>query len=176
MAYFLLNRLPKEKRIRMIGEFYDMIASLKNREEVREFFKDLLTPNELGNLMSRIEIALLLNLGFTYDEIYKFLGVGKDKILNVKKKIERGKGYKIVIQRLIEKRKKRKIKEIKSQLRFARKIKPFNIEHLKKKYPLYFLISNLVDELADHLEAISKLESFKEETKNFYKKENSKII
>lgn len=171
MSYFKLNRLPKEKRIRMIGEFYDAINSLKNREEVREFFKDLLTPNELGNLMSRIEIALLLSLGFTYDEIYKFLSVGKDKILNVARKLERGKGYKIVIQRLIEKRKKRKIKEIKSQLKLSRKSKPFNIEYLKKKYPLYFLISNLVDELADHLEAVSKLKSSKEEIREFYQKE-----
>ncbi len=175
MSYFKLNRLPKEKRIRMIGEFYDVIASLKNREEVREFFKDLLTPNELGNLMSRIETALLLNLGFSYDEISKFLKIGKDKILNVAKKLERGKGYKIVIQRLIEKRKKRKIKEIKSQLKFARQARTFNIEYLKKKYPLYFLISNLVDELSDHLEAVSRIKEPKEEAKNFYKKENQSI-
>ena len=99
MSYFKLNRLPKEKRIRMIGELYDVFASLKNRQEVKEFLKDLLTPNELGNLMSRIEVALLLNLGFSYDEISKFLGVGKDKILAVNKKLERGKGYKIVISR-----------------------------------------------------------------------------
>jgi len=170
MSYFKLNRLPKEKRIRMIGEFYDCIASLKNRQEVREFLKDLLTPNELGNLMSRIEVALLLSLGFSHDEISKFLGVGKDKTLTVSKKLERGRGYKIVIQRLIERRRKRKIKEIKSQLRLARRAKPFNIEHLKKKYPLYFLISNLVDELADHLTAVSKLKSTKEEAKEFYKK------
>jgi len=172
MSYFKLNRLPKEKRIRMIGEFYDVVASLKNRKEVKEFFKDLLTPNELGNLMSRIEIALLLSLGFSYDEIYKFLGVGKDKILSVNRKLERGKGYKIAIQRLLEKRRKRKIEEIKKQLRLARRTKPYNIEHLKKKYPLYFLISNLVDELADHLEAISKLKTPKEEAKEFYQKES----
>jgi len=175
MSYFKLNRLPKEKRIRMLGEFYDVIASLKNREEVREFFKDLLTPNELGNLMSRIEVALLLSLGFSYDEIYKLLGVGKDKILNVSKKLERGKGYKIAIQRLLEKRKKRKIEEIKKQLKLARKMKPYNIEHLKKKYPLYFLVSNLVDELADHLEAISKLKSPKEEMREFYQRESRTI-
>lgn len=170
MSYFKLNKLPKEKRVRMIGEFYDVIASLKNREEVKEFFKDLLTPNELGNLMSRIETALLLSLGFSYDDICKFLGIGKDKILNVSKKLERGKGFKIVIQRLIEKRKKKKIKEIKNMLRLARRSKPFNIEHLKKKYPLYFLIPNLIDELSDHLEAISRLKSPKEEAKEFYQK------
>jgi TrpR-related protein YerC/YecD len=175
MSYFKLNRLPKEKRIRMLGEFYDVIASLKNREEVREFFKDLFTPNELGNLMSRIEVALLLSLGFSYDEIYKLLGVGKDKILNVNKKLERGKGYKIAIERLLEKRRKRKIEEIKKQLKLARKMKPYNIEHLKKKYPLYFLVSNLVDELADHLEAISKLKSPKEEMREFYQKESRTI-
>jgi len=159
----------------MIGELYDTIASLKNREEVREFFKDLLTPNELGNLMSRIEVALLLSLGFSYDEISKFLKIGKDKILRVNSKLEKGKGFKIVIQRLIEKRKKRKIAEIKSQLRLARKTKPFNIEYLKKKYPLYFLIPNLIDELSDHLDAISKLKHPKEEAKEFYKKEDRTI-
>jgi len=54
-------------------------------------------------------------------------------------------------------------------------MKPYNIEHLKKKYPLYFLVSNLVDELADHLEAISKLKSPKEEMREFYQKESRTI-
>jgi hypothetical protein len=37
------------------------------------------------------------------------------------------------------------------------------------------LVSNLVDELADHLEAISKLKSPKEEMREFYQKESKTI-
>jgi len=136
MSYFKLNRLPKEKRIRMLGEFYDVIASLKNRKEVREFFKDLLTPNELGNLMSRIEVALLLSLGFSYDEIYKLLGVGKDKILNVSKKLERGKGYKIVIQRLLEKKKEKEDRRNKKAAKTGEKNKTLQHRAFKEKVPL----------------------------------------
>lgn len=173
MSYFTLDKFPKGERIRVIGEFYDVIDSLKNRQEVREFLKDLLTPNEIGNLMRRVEVALLLILGFSYDEISQMLRVSKDKVLNVHKKLVRGgKGYEIVIQRLLEKRKKRKIREIKYQKKLARKIKS-EFEGIKKKYPLHFLLVNLIDEFSDHLYALSKLKSPKEEAKSFYK--NRKI-
>jgi TrpR-related protein YerC/YecD len=79
MGRFHLNKLPKEKRIQMIVEFYDVIASLKNREEIRLFFKDLLTPDEIATLMRRIEVATLLIAGYTYDQISNILGVGREK-------------------------------------------------------------------------------------------------
>ena len=71
MPVFHLNSLPKEKRIQMIGEFYDMVDSLKDRNEVRLFFKSLLTADEIATLMRRIEIAVLLSAGFKYDKIIK---------------------------------------------------------------------------------------------------------
>ena len=73
MGTFHLNDLPKKKRIQMIGEFYDMIGSLKNRAEVRLFLKDLLMPDEIATLMRRIEVAVLLNAGFTYAQIRRSL-------------------------------------------------------------------------------------------------------
>ena len=74
MPVFHLNSLPKEKRIQMIGEFYDTIDSLKNRGEVRSFFKSLLTPEEIASFMRRIEVAVLLSAGYNYDKIIKMLG------------------------------------------------------------------------------------------------------
>ena len=44
----------------MIGEFYDTIARLKDRNEVRLFFKSLLSADEIATLMRRVEIAVLL--------------------------------------------------------------------------------------------------------------------
>ena len=66
MPVFHLNDLPKEKRIQMIGEFYDTIDSLKDRVEVRSFFKSLLTPEEIATLMRRIEIAVLLSAKYKF--------------------------------------------------------------------------------------------------------------
>jgi len=67
MPVFHLHSLPKSKRIQTIGEFYDVINSLKNRTEVRAFFKVLLTADEIASLMRRIEIAVFLSAKFRYE-------------------------------------------------------------------------------------------------------------
>src|SRR3990167_7505373 len=115
MPVFHLNSLPKQKRIQMIGEFYDTIDSLRDRNEVRLFLKSLLSPEEIAMLMRRVEIALLLSAKYKYDDITEMLGVGNDKISNVQRALQQDdNGYKIIIKRLIENRKKR-LKKIKSE-------------------------------------------------------------
>ena len=147
MGRFHLNNLPKEKRIQMIGEFYDVIASLNNREEVRLFFKDLLTPDEISTLMRRIEVAALLMAGFTYEKIAQILGVGRGKVTNVQKSLTRsGDGYKIIIKRLLEGRKKR----LKTQRKWV-KTANSSFGRLKQKYPLHFLLFNLIDEISESI-------------------------
>lgn len=131
----------------MIGEFYDTITSLKDRTEVRLFFKSLLTADEIATLMRRIEIAVLLSAKFTYDEIIEMLGVGKSKIASVHKNLlQDDSGYKIIVKRLIEERKKR-LKKIKKENK-----EPSSFDTLKKKYPGYFLLNNLLDAAIENLE------------------------
>lgn len=121
MPVFHLNSLPKQKRIQMIGEFYDVIDSLKDRDEVRLFFKSLLGPEEIATLMRRIEIAVLLSADFKYTDIAKILGVGNNKISNVQRALQQDdNGYKIIIKRLIENR-KRRLKRIEQGEREAAK-------------------------------------------------------
>lgn len=154
MARFKLQKLPKEKRIQMIREFYDVIDSLKNREEVRSFFRDLLTPDEIATLMRRVEVATLLISGFTYDQIEDLLGVGRGKITNVQKTLMRhGEGYKIVIKRLLELR-KRRLKKAKKR----EKVAISSFEQLKRRYPLHFLLFHLIDALGDFLEEDKSLD------------------
>jgi len=148
MTTFHLNELPKDKRVQMIGEFYDTISSLKDRNEVRLFFKSLLTADEIATLMRRIEIAVLLSAELTYDEIAKTLGAGRSKINNVHKNLlQDDSGYKIVVKRLIEDRKKR-LKKTKKENKGN--LSPF--ETVKKKYPGYFLLQNLLDVAIEKLE------------------------
>ena len=148
MSVFDLNSLPKEKRIQMIGEFYDVINSLKDRQEVRFFFKDLLTPNEIATLMRRLEIAVLLNVGFSYSEISELLGVGRNKIANVQKVLlQEGNGYKLAIDRLLKNRRKR-LKIIKER----EEATPNSFKKLKKVYAGHFALSNLIEEFGESLD------------------------
>jgi len=152
MSTFHLNDLPKEKRIQMIGEFYDTIDSLKDRNEVRLFFKSLLTADEIANLMRRIEIAVLLSANFKYEEITEILGAGNDKISNVQKcLLQDDSGYKIIIKRLIENRKQR-LKRIKKENKGI--LSPFAI--VKKKYARHFLLPNLLDAAIEKIEENDK--------------------
>jgi TrpR-related protein YerC/YecD len=148
MAKFSLNKLPEKQRIEMIAEFYDTIHSLKGRDEVRLFFRDLLMPDEIAMLMRRVEIAVLLQAGFTYEQISELLGVGKGKITNVQKSFGRhGEGYKVVIQRILERRKS-KIQKAKKRA----KVRQSDFERMKQRYSGSFLLLNLIDELGERLD------------------------
>lgn len=145
MARFPLSKLPKDQRIQLIGEFYDVIHSLKSRQEVREFFRDLLNPDEITMLMRRVEIAALLTADFTYENIQKLTGAGKATVTAVRRKLQRengGKGYRTVISRLLEQRKKK----IQTREKM-RKVRESSTGGVKKRYPLAFLLMNVVDEI-----------------------------
>ena len=142
MPVFHLNEMPKNKRIQMIGEFYDTIAHLKDRNEVRLFFKSLLSADEIAIFMRRIEIAVLLSANMTYNEISSLIGAGKSKVANVRKNLlQDDSGYKIIVKRLVEDR-KRRLRNMKTKYRQSTDFSPMTA--LKKKHP-GFLLENLLD-------------------------------
>lgn len=107
MGKFKLNNIPKKERIKLIGSFYDAINCAQNREELRFILRDLLTPDEIGMLAKRIEVALLLLEGQTFDQIVDDIKVSKDKINNVRHSLEiHGEGYKLIQKGLEKKNKK----------------------------------------------------------------------
>jgi len=63
-----------------LGEFYTMIASLENRDEVKNFFKDLLTLSEVVMISRRIQVAKMLLEGYNYDQIRMKLKIGFNTI------------------------------------------------------------------------------------------------
>ena len=157
MPVFHLNDLPKEKRIQMIGEFYDIIDSLKDRSEVRFFFKSLLTADEIATLMRRVEVAVLLYSKLTYDQIIDILGVGRAKIASVHKSLlQDDSGYKIIIERLIKNRKER-LKRIKSIERQAREGSS-PLGSIKKFSAANRILPNLLDAIIEKLDDDKNLE------------------
>jgi len=155
MPAFRLNDLPKEKRIQMIGEFYDMVDSLQDRNEVRLFIKSLLSADEISTLMRRIEIAVLLSGKFTYDQIINILGTSVAKISSVQKAFNQDdSGYKFIIKRLIENRKKR-LKRIKKLKKDVINMSPFAAI---KKYSSARVLPELLDAVIEKLEDDKNLE------------------
>jgi len=153
MVTFHLNSLPKQKRIQMIGEFYDIIDSLKNRDEVRLFIKSLLAADEIATLMRRIEIAVLLEGGFNYRQINKILGTGSDKISRVQKSLDQDdSGYKIIVKRLIENR-KRRLKRIKNEEKSV-----MECSSIKKFSAANRVLPNLLDAVIEKFEDDKDLE------------------
>jgi len=63
------REVEKEKQKLFIDDFYAAVTSLKDKNEVREFFEDLLTSEEKLMLAKRFQAAMMLNLGYLWDEI-----------------------------------------------------------------------------------------------------------
>lgn len=153
MPHFSLKTLPKEQRIQLIAEFYDTIAMLKKRNEVRAFLRDLLSGGEIAMLMRRIETAALLLSGYSDRAIGELTGIGRTKIEAVRKKLaqEHRDGYRLVVRRLLDARKKR----IQKARRIEREAgNPW--AQMKRKYKTHHLLDHIIDHIIDHQERKGK--------------------
>ena len=82
---------------------YQAILSLKNLDECRRFFQDLCTVSELRAMEQRMEVALLLDEGFIYNDILDRTGTSSATISRVNRALLYGEdGYQTVIPRLKE--------------------------------------------------------------------------
>ena len=54
---------------KMIDDLYDLIASLKSREDCRALFSDMCTNKEIEQMAQRIYAARLLIEGKTYNQV-----------------------------------------------------------------------------------------------------------
>ena len=136
----LYNIHPKE-RARILDEFWTMVALLETKDEVRNFFKDMLSATEAIMLARRIQIAKLLLAGWGYDRIEEKMGAGPTTIASVHRWLQGGfGGYAAVIPRLE--------REIERRERLAERRQeesvPLSSAWMRKKYPLHFLLLNIM--------------------------------
>lgn len=135
------NQLSDFQKKKYLGEFYDMVSLLGSREEVKKFFKDLLTLSEVVMISRRIQIAKMLLEGKSFEDIRTEMKVGSNTISHVERWLNNGfGGYKEIINRHSKARAK-KDKEIEDRLSTA----PFSWKAIKRKYPLHFLLLNALD-------------------------------
>jgi TrpR-related protein YerC/YecD len=130
------NQLTDFEKKKYLGDFYTMVASLRSREEVKMFFKDILTLSEVVMVSRRLQIAQMLLEGEGYEEIKRKLKTSFDTIGQVDKWLSSGFGG---YRRIIERHNKKQLKRHEKYGNI-----PFSLEHIRKKYPLHFLLLNLL--------------------------------
>jgi TrpR-related protein YerC/YecD len=84
-----------------IDSLYRAILSLRNKEEARSFFRDLLTEAEIKEFTNRWKVVQLLEKRVQYEDIAKQTGMSSTTIARISKWLVKGKGgYKLMLERL----------------------------------------------------------------------------
>lgn len=128
-----LNTLTKSEMIATLDALYTAASSVKGRDKVKLFLRDLLTPSERIMLGRRIIIARMLLADISYDEIGGRLQVGRATIGRVHRWLDdQFPGFENAIKGLEKEFERRDWEHTRPELgTFA---------YLKKKYPLHFLL------------------------------------
>lgn len=128
-----LNDLTKKEMIVTLDALYTAASTVKGRDKVKLFLRDLLTPSERIMLGRRIIIARMLLADVSYDDIGRRLRVGRATISRVHHWLQdQFPGFENAIKGLEKEYDQREWEYSTPELgTFA---------YLKKKYPLHFLL------------------------------------
>jgi len=124
--------LTKEETMVTLDALYTAASTIKGRDAVKLFLRDLLTPSERIMLGRRIIIARMLIAGESYDEIGKRLRVGQGTIGRVHRWLkDQFPGF------------EQAIKEMEKEFNERARRMPaetFSYTWLKRKFPMHFLL------------------------------------
>ncbi|MBU5436433.1 TrpR-like protein YerC/YecD [Tissierella sp. MSJ-40] len=84
-----------------VDGFFEAILQLETMEECYRFFEDICTVKEIQSIAQRLEVAKLLKLNRTYNEIENETGASTATISRINRSLNYGAdGYNIVLKRL----------------------------------------------------------------------------
>lgn len=84
-----------------IDRLFDTILNLKSREECYAYFEDLCTVKELQDMAQRLDAAILLSGGCSYQKIQEQVEISTATIGRVSRCLQYGSGgYRTAISRL----------------------------------------------------------------------------
>lgn len=126
------KELSEKQRIETLDALYTAAGTVRGREAMKLFLRDLLTESERIMLGRRIIIARKLIAGNIYDDIAAEMRVGHDTIGCIQHWLDdQLPGYEKAIEELEKEMGKRQTKKL-----YATSA----LFQLKKRYPLYFLL------------------------------------
>lgn len=135
-----------------INNLWNLITLLENKEQVKNFLKDLLTHTEMKMLAKRIQIAKMLLEGYGYRDIRNYVKVTDPTISKISNILEtKGDGLKIAISYL---------NKIESEIE---KERMQAMPDLRKKYSSYFIPELVVEEIGRKIRTRNKKVSVKKD-------------
>ena len=130
------KELSDKQRIETLDALYTAAGTVRGREAMKLFLRDLLTESERIMLGRRIVIARKLMAGEKYDDIAGELRVGYDTVYRVHRwLLDQLPGYEQAVKGMEKEFGKRREKWEERKL-YATS----SLYRLKKKYPLHFLL------------------------------------
>jgi len=140
MAKFDHYSMSPQEKNKILNELYSIVISLKTREQIINFFKDVLTSSEAVMLARRIQIAKMLLQGYGYIEISNKLKTGIDTIARVQCWLKDGfGGYLQALEKVVKKEEMETRR--KEDMEARKNVDPNSFEGLAYRYPLYFGLS-----------------------------------
>ena len=82
-----------------INELYELILSLKTKEDCKLLFEDLCTFKEVEQMAQRLKAAKLLLDGYTYNQIMEMTDISSATLSRVSRSVQYGNGYKTLLKR-----------------------------------------------------------------------------
>jgi TrpR family transcriptional regulator, trp operon repressor len=73
-----------------LGELVSMLLEIRTSKEMDDFVKGILTPKELSEIPTRLQIVKKLKAGVPQHEIAKELGIGVATVTRGSKEIQKG--------------------------------------------------------------------------------------
>lgn len=84
-----------------IERLFDAISKTDSPEECRAFFEDLCTIKEIQDMAQRLDTAILLDKGYSYQKISETVNVSTATISRVNRALNYGaNGYRTVIDKI----------------------------------------------------------------------------
>ena len=84
-----------------MNRLFDTILSLDSREACRAYFEDLCTIKELQDMAQRLDTAILLSQGYSYQKIMEHIEISTATIGRVSRALNYGTGgYRAAIEKL----------------------------------------------------------------------------
>ncbi len=134
--------VDSKDKIKYLDLLWTSIAQLETRDETKQFFKDLLSESEAIMLARRIEVAKRLLDGESYEKIVADLHVGMETVSKVQRWLVSGfGGYKKAVSGF-----KKEVDRRFSKTKAIDKKDPYSFGWIKQKYPLQFLLFNLLSD------------------------------
>ena len=78
----------------MTDKLYLVISKLSTPDECKAFFQDLCTNKEIEQMAQRVESALLLKQGMTYNQVIEQTNISSATLSRVSRALQYGEGYK----------------------------------------------------------------------------------